>query len=62
MIKKTKEYLGDGLYAEADGYHLRLTAENGVSVQNIVYLEDFVLRALLEYLNLTVVNKGEENV
>lgn len=60
MIKKEKEYLGDGLYAETDGFHLKLTAENGVTVENIVYLEDFVLRALIKYLNLTVVTNGEK--
>jgi len=34
-----KVYLGDGAYAEYDGYGIVLTAENGVEVTDSVYLE-----------------------
>lgn len=44
-----KEYLGDGLYANFDGYHIVLTTENGRSVQNRVCLEPQVFSALLIY-------------
>jgi hypothetical protein len=59
MIKKDKDYLGDGLYAECNGFHLVLTAENGISAHDTVYLEDSVLSALLRYLDLKVVQNGE---
>lgn len=44
-----KQYLGDGLYAAWDGWHIVLTAENGVSVTNEVYLEPDVLQRFDEY-------------
>ena len=35
-----KVYLGDGAYAEMiDGYQVKLTTEDGISVQNTIYLE-----------------------
>jgi hypothetical protein len=44
-----KTYLGDGAYAEFDGYQLCVTAENGVEVTNTVYLDPSVLMALLRF-------------
>lgn len=44
-----REYLGDGLYVEFDGYQLKLAASNGQCDQDTVYLESSVLRALIEY-------------
>lgn len=43
-----KVYLGDGLYLQFDGYHLVLSAENGVVATNTVYLEPPVYKALVE--------------
>ena len=45
-----KTYLGDGLYASFDGFHVVLTAENGISVSNTVYLDDHVLDALERFI------------
>lgn len=45
-----KVYLGDGLYYAFDGNGVWLTAENGVSVSNRVYLEPEVLAAFLKQL------------
>lgn len=42
-----KTYLGDGAYLSYDGYHLVLTTEDGISVQNIIYLEPQVYKALV---------------
>lgn len=42
-----KSYLGDGLYAAFDGFHIILTAENGIEISNQVYLEDQVFESLL---------------
>ena len=39
-------YLGDGAYAEFDGYGVILTAENGIDVTNRIYLEPEVYQAL----------------
>ena len=37
-----KTYLGDGLYADFDGFQFVLTAEDGTRVLNRVYLEPSV--------------------
>jgi len=41
-----KTYLGDGLYAAFDGWQYVLTAEDGIRVTNVVYLNPEVLAAL----------------
>tara|TARA_R110002096_G_C14661938_1_gene728389 strand:- start:7613 stop:7783 length:171 start_codon:yes stop_codon:yes gene_type:complete len=45
-----KEHIGDGAYAEWNGYELILTTENGISVQNRVVLEPLVLKSLKEFI------------
>lgn len=45
-----KTYLGDGVYAAYDGYHIGLTTENGISVTNEIMLEPLVVDALLAYI------------
>ena len=50
-MNPTKEYLGDGCYAEIDESRmLRLTTENGISVTNEIYLDGNVLKSLEVYL------------
>ncbi len=44
-----KSYIGDGCYAEWDGYGITLTTENGISVTNKIFLEPETLRALNLY-------------
>lgn len=44
-----KRYLGDGVYAASDGYHIILTTEDGIRVQNTIFLEPPVLAALNRY-------------
>ena len=48
--RTTKEYIGDGVYAEHDFSDLILTTENGVSVTNRIVLEPEVWRSLLAYV------------
>lgn len=51
-----KDYLGDGVYVEWDDVSpntLRLTAENGVAVQNEIFLEKEVFEALVRYVTRT---------
>ncbi len=47
----TKEYLGDSVYAQFDGYHIILTTENGYpdDPRNRIGLEPAVMRALKDY-------------
>jgi hypothetical protein len=49
-MNETKEYLGDGVYAEFDGYQVVLTTENGVTVTSTIYLEPLVIIAFTKYL------------
>lgn len=44
-----KVYLGDGAYAEFDGYGIVLTTENGFAVTNRIVLEPGVYAALEAY-------------
>jgi len=44
-----KEYLGDGVYADDDGFHVVLTTEDGIGVSNRIYLDPVVLQNLLRY-------------
>lgn len=47
-----KQYLGDSVYAECDGYGIILTTENGLPLDpsNTIYLEPQVLQALIDYV------------
>ena len=42
-----KQYLGDGAYVDFDGYHVILTAENGIEATDTVALEPEVFESLL---------------
>lgn len=44
-----KQYIGDSVYADFDGYHIVLTTENGYGASNTIYLEPQVLAALDDY-------------
>jgi hypothetical protein len=43
-------YLGDGLYAEFDGFQVKLYASNGLHTTNVVYLEPSVLHAFFAWV------------
>lgn len=45
-----KAYIGDGIYADFDGYAIVLTTENGVSVTNTIVVEPREWRALEAYV------------
>ena len=51
MPEREREYLGDGVYASFDGYHiwLRTGAHEGPHVTNKIALEPAVFAALVEY-------------
>lgn len=48
--KLEKRYLGDGLYADYDGFQIVLTAENGIEATDRVCLEPEVLSAFEVYV------------
>lgn len=50
MSSPHKSYLGDGVYADFDGFAIKLTTENGISVTNEIILETQVMRALSVYI------------
>jgi hypothetical protein len=45
-----KSYLGDGCFADHDGYQLVLTTSNGIEDTNTIALEPEVWRALVRYV------------
>jgi hypothetical protein len=44
-----KEYLGDAVYIENNGYFTLLTTSNGIQNTNIIVLEPPVLAKLIDY-------------
>jgi hypothetical protein len=51
MPNLEKQYIGDGVYADFDGYTVTLTTENGTGITNTIYLEPEVLQELEGYVN-----------
>ncbi len=45
-----KIYLGDGVYAAHDGFGVWLTAEDGITATDGIYIEPNVLEALGKWL------------
>jgi len=46
----TKTYIGDGVYAEFDGYGVVLTTENGIEETNRIVLEPEILAYFLKFV------------
>lgn len=48
-----KDYLGDSVYANYDGYYLMLTTENGLPTDpsNTIALDPNTIDAFIRYLN-----------
>ncbi len=55
-VMSEKEYIGDGVYVDFDGFGVVMTTENGIEVQNTVYLEPNVMKNLIAYYS-RMVNK-----
>jgi hypothetical protein len=45
-----REYLGDGLYAETNGYQIILKANSYISPTDTIYLDELVAQALVKYI------------
>lgn len=56
-----KDYLGDAVYAQWDGYHIVLTTENGVAVLNIIYLDSHVWSALERFVKRLIEEREKAN-
>lgn len=50
MDTKNKKYLGDGVYADFDGFNIILTTENGIEATNTIVLEPKVGLDLYSYI------------
>ncbi len=59
-MEKTKRYIGDGVYADFDGFNIVLTTEDGISTTNKVYLEPSVCKALLDFINSIFSNEDKD--
>ena len=57
-----KQYLGDSVYIDNDGYHIILTTENGYGPSNTIFLEPHLVPKIQEYINYirNKNNEGEE--
>jgi hypothetical protein len=49
QVNELKQYLGDSVYADFDGYSIKLTTENGDGPSNTIWLEPEVMLALEAY-------------
>lgn len=56
-----KEYLGDGVYIEDQGYHVVLTTEDGISVTNRIFMDRQVEKNLRQYMERLRRRNGEED-
>lgn len=50
MAPVIQTYIGDGLYAEFDGFQIRLFASNGEATTNEVFLDSNVWTSLLDFV------------
>jgi len=49
-MSKYKQYIGDGAFADFDGFSIVLTTEDGISAQNRIVLEPAVWVSLKAYV------------
>jgi len=47
---KNKMYIGDGVYVEYTGYSIILTAENGREATDTIHLEEWMLKAISNFV------------
>lgn len=55
-----KQYLGDSVYAEFDGFGIILTTENGYGPNNTIVLEKEVCDSLVNYIAMIAKIKSNE--
>jgi hypothetical protein len=49
-MSEFKDYIGDGVYAEMEGYMIKLTTEREGGMIHTIYLEPEVYAALVDYV------------
>jgi hypothetical protein len=52
---RNKTYLGDAVYAEFDGYQIKLTTSEGAEDTNEIYLEPSVVNCLIKFIDSVTV-------
>jgi hypothetical protein len=52
MPRPNETFLGDGLFASYDGYHVKLRAPQPQGEDMAVYLDDRTLVAFLDYIDI----------
>jgi len=55
-----KQYIGDSVYAQFDGWNIILTTEDGRDVSNTIVLEPEIYHALLKYVEAIKKSNREE--
>lgn len=62
-IMKNKEYIGDSVYAEYDGFGLIITTENGgdCDPSNSIYLEPEILNSLNQFFQRVTAKLRKES-
>ena len=58
----SKQYLGDGVYADMERGMIKLTTENGIEATNTIYLDDTVYAELLNYVKWIQHQQDNANV
>jgi len=48
-VSANKDYMGDSVYADFDGFAIILTTENGSGPSNVIVLEPEVLEAIIRF-------------
>lgn len=56
-----KEYLGDSVYVDFDGWYITLTTENGYGPSNTIHLEPEVMANLMDYRDRLVKKAQDAN-
>jgi len=49
MADDNKQYLGDSVYADYDGYQIRLYLDNGLGVDTEIFMEPDVMHSFIAY-------------
>lgn len=59
-MTQNRDYLGDSVYADFDGFNIILTTENGMGASNTIILEPKVMDALSKYRNRIIADNSKE--
>ena len=59
VMNNLKQYIGDGVYADFDGYAITLTTEDGIRTTNTIVLEPKEWEATCQYVEEVKRKKGK---